>query len=88
MILFLLAGAISGAEDHPRKVVRIAYEEFNRQMIVDEANRPVSGYAYEFIETMGIYAGWDIVYIPCSSFADSIRMLLAGEVDQIGRAHV
>ena len=83
MILFLLSGAIFGAEDHARKVVRVAYEEFNRQMIVDEDNKPVSGYAYEYIETMGIYAGWDIEYIPCDSFADSIKKLLAGEVDLI-----
>jgi len=83
MIFFLLSGAIFGAEDHARKVVRIAYEEFNRQMIVDEDNNPVSGYAYEFIETIGIYAGWDIEYIPCDNFADSIKKLLAGEVDLI-----
>ncbi|MBR4467108.1 MAG: transporter substrate-binding domain-containing protein, partial [Clostridia bacterium] len=83
MIVFLLSGAVFGAEDHARKVVRIAYEEFNRQMIVDEENKPVSGYAYEYMETIGIYAGWEIEYIPCNSFADSIRMLLAGEVDLI-----
>ena len=83
MILFLLSGAISGAEKNARTVVRVAYEEFNRQMIVDEDNQPVSGYAYEYIETMGIYAGWDIEYIPCDSFADSIKKLLAGEVDLI-----
>ena len=83
MILFLLTGALFGAEGSARKVVRVAYEEFNRQMIVDEENNPVSGYAYEYIETIGIYAGWDIEYIPCDNFADSIKKLLAGEVDLI-----
>jgi len=83
MMLFLLSGAVLGAEDHARKVVRVAFEEFNRQMIVDEDNKPVSGYAYEYIETIGIYAGWEIEYIPCDSFADSIKMLHAGEVDLI-----
>ena len=83
ILFFLLSEAVFGAEDHARKAVRVAYEEFNRQMIVDEDNKPVSGYAYEYIETMGIYAGWDIEYIPCDSFADSIKKLLAGEVDLI-----
>ena len=83
MILFLLSEVVSGAADSNRKVVRIAYEEFNRQMIVDEDNKPVSGYAYEYIETIGIYAGWDIEYIPCDNFADSVKKLLAGEVDLI-----
>ena len=81
MVLFLLSGAVLGAEGQARKVVRVAYEEFNRQMVVDEDNKPVSGYAYEFIETIGIYAGWEIEYIPCDTFADSIKKLLAGEVD-------
>ena len=83
MVLFLLSGAVFGAEGQARKVVRVAYEEFNRQMVVDEDNKPVSGYAYEFIETIGIYAGWEIEYVPCDSFADSIKMLLAGEADLI-----
>ena len=63
MVLFLLSGAVLGAEGQARKVVRVAYEEFNRQMVVDEDNKPVSGYAYEFIETIGVYAGWKIDYI-------------------------
>ena len=82
MMLFLLSATVFGAEKK-RKAVRVAYEEFNRQMMVDENNNPVSGYAYEYIETMGIYAGWDIEYVPCDNFADSIKMLLAGEVDLI-----
>ena len=81
MILFLLSWSLFGAEAHARKAVRVAYEEFNRQMIVDEDNKPVSGYAYEYIETIGIYAGWDIEYVPCESFADSLTRLLAGDVD-------
>ena len=76
-----LAGPLWGAEDGAHKPVRIAFQEFNRQMIVDEANKPVSGYAYEYIQTVGTYAGWDIQYVPCSSFADSLRLLRAGTVD-------
>ena len=81
--LFLLTGTLSGAEKAPRKVVRVAYQEFNRQMMVDEHNIPVSGYAYDYIQTIGTYAGWDVKFIPCSSFFDSVRLLRAGRVDLI-----
>ena len=82
-MLFLFSGTLPGAEKSPRKVVRIAYQEYNRQMIVDEYNNPVSGYAYEYIQTIGTYAGWDVKFIPCSSFFDSVRLLRAGKVDLI-----
>ena len=83
MALFLLPGVLRGEEKSPRKVVRVAYQEFNRVMIVDEHNLPVSGYAYDYIQTIGTYAGWDIEYVPCASFADSVKKLLAGEADII-----
>ncbi len=81
MILFFLSGVVSGAEDHARKVVRIPALQFNRLMDFDENNVPVSGYAYEYIETIGIYAGWNIKYIPCDSFSECMNMLLSGEAD-------
>ena len=81
MALFLLPAALWGAGKAPRKVVRVPYQEFNRQMIVDEHNVPVSGYAYDYIQTIGAYAGWDIKYIPCDSFSDCVKKLVAGEVD-------
>ncbi|MBQ9336650.1 MAG: transporter substrate-binding domain-containing protein [Lentisphaeria bacterium] len=81
--LLLLTGALSGTEKDARKVVRVAYQEFNRQMIVDGNNKPVAGYAYEYIQTIGTYAGWDVKYIPCTSFFDSVRLLRAGKVDLI-----
>jgi len=81
LMLFLLSGALFGAEASARKVVRIACVPFNRIMELDDNHNPVSGYAYEYIETMGIYAGWDIEYVPCESFADSLTRLLAGDVD-------
>jgi len=50
-------------------------------MVLDEHNHPVSGYAYEYIQTIGAYAGWDIEYVYCDSFSGSVEKLLAGEVD-------
>ena len=83
MTLLLGTAPLFGAEAHARKVVRIAYQEYNRQMMVDEHNQPVSGYAYDYIQTISAYAGWDVKYIPCASFADSMRLLRAGKVDLI-----
>jgi len=83
MMLFLLSGSLWGTGKSPRKVVRVAYQEFNRLMIVDEHNDPVSGYAYDYIQTIGTYAGWDVKYVPCASFFDSVRLLRAGKVDLI-----
>ena len=79
----LLPGSLFGLETGARKPVRFAYQEFNRQMMVDENNKPVGGYAYDYVQTVGTYAGWDIEFVPCDSFADSVRLLLAGEVDLI-----
>ena len=81
MMLLLLSGVVFGAADSDRKVVRIPCVEFNRFMVLDENHNPVSGYAYEYIDTIGIYAGWDIQFVPCDSFTDSLSKLLAGEVD-------
>ena len=49
MMFLLLPAALCGAEKKARKVVRVAYLSFNRLMIVDDNNKPVSGYAYEYI---------------------------------------
>ena len=81
MALLFLPGALFGAETKERKAVRVAYLGFNRLMIVDENNKPVSGYAYEYIQTVATYAGWDIEFVPCSSFYDSVKMFQAGKVD-------
>ncbi len=81
MMLFLLSGAVWGADSKPRKVVRVPCAAFERQMILDENNRPVSGYAYEYIQAIGTYAGWDIEFVYCDSFSSSVEALLAGEVD-------
>ena len=64
-----------------RKVVRIPLVPLNRVMVLDKDGRPVSGYAYEYIQTIATYAGWDVEYIPTPVFSDCIDKLAAGEVD-------
>ena len=81
VLLFLFPGALSGAEGQTRKTVRIPCVELNRVMVVDEKGQPVSGYAYEYIQTIATYAGWDVKYIPASSFSDAVNKLLSGEGD-------
>jgi signal transduction histidine kinase/CheY-like chemotaxis protein len=80
MLLFR-PGAVSGAEKEARKRVRVPCQEFNRVMVVDELGRPVSGYAYDYIQTIATYAGWDVEYVPCESFSDGLKKLVAGEAD-------
>ena len=50
-------------------------------MILDEDNNPISGYAYEYIQTIAAYSGWDIEYIPCDSFTECLNKLFSGEAD-------
>ena len=81
MLFLLAAGTLSGTDKTTRKVVRIPYAHFERLLVVDENNNPVSGYAYDYIQMIGTYAGWYIEYIPCDSFSDCLNKLLSGEVD-------
>ena len=50
-------------------------------MNVDEHNNLVSGYAHDYIQTVGTYAGWNVKYLQCDSFSDCVEKLLAGKVD-------
>jgi len=80
-MLFLLSGALSHAQEHARKTVRVPVFPFERMMILDEDRNPISGYAYEYLQTIAAYAGWDIEYDPCDSFSEALNKLFAGEVD-------
>ena len=77
----LVPMVLRGAEEGARKVVRIPAAHFNRLMIVDENNHPISGYAYDYIQMIGTYARWNIEYVQCDTFAECVNKLLSGEVD-------
>ena len=80
MTLFLF-GTVSGAEPAARKTVRVPALATGKLMVLDEDNVPVSGYAYDYIQMIGTYAGWDIEFIPCDNFSDAMKLLLTGGVD-------
>ena len=73
--------ARKGKGEPARKVVRIPCVELNRVMVLDEKGHPVSGYAYDYIQTIATYAGWEVEYIPTPNFSDCIDKLLSGEAD-------
>ena len=81
MMLFLLSGSLWSAEKSPKKVVRVACAAFDRLMVLGEDGKPISGYAYEYVQTIGVYAGWKLEYVPCSNFSDCLKKLLSGEAD-------
>ena len=78
--LLLLPGILFGEKKEPKNV-RVAYQKYNRLMMVDANDKPVSGYVYDYIQSIGIFSGWKVKYIPCSSFAECLRKLLSGEVE-------
>ena len=81
ILFFLLSGTVFCEETAPRKVVRIPCINLNRFMILDKNKHPVSGYAYDYIQMISTYAGWDVKYIPCDNFSDCLNKFLAGEFD-------
>lgn len=83
LVLLLLpsAGFAKAKRKAGRKVVRIPLVELNRVMVADAAGRPVSGYAYDYIQTIATYAGWDVEYLPAANFAECIDMLVRGDAD-------
>ena len=80
-LLLLLAVQPADAKKRGRKKVRVPCQAFNRVMVVDEKGQPVSGYAHDYIQTLATYAGWDVQYIPTTSFSGCMDKLLAGDAD-------
>ena len=81
MAALLLPDILWGEGAGALKVVKIPYAHFDRLLVTDENNTPVSGYAYDFIQTIATYAGWDVEYVPADGFGECVEKLLSGEVD-------
>jgi len=72
--------AVGGEEG---KTVRVVLDDSNLFFTLDESGNPVSGYAFDYIQTIAAYAGWDVVYVPGGGFANCMQMVLDGEADLI-----
>ena len=81
-ILLPSFSAFCSANDE-RKTVRVAFGPFARVLEVDENGEPVSGYAYDYLQTVAAYAGWNLVFVPSENFSGSMRNLLEGRVELI-----
>ena len=81
LLAVLCFGPLAHAQEHARKTVRVPVFPFERMMVLDEDRNPISGYAFEYLQTIGAYAGWDIEYDPCDNFSEALNKLFAGEVD-------
>jgi signal transduction histidine kinase/DNA-binding response OmpR family regulator len=79
--LLVFPGSASGDGKEGRKVVRVPCQAFSRVMVVDESGQPVSGYAYDYIQTIATYAGWDVEYVPTVSFSGCLEKIKSGEAD-------
>ena len=63
------------------KTVKVGVAEFGRLMMLDNINQPEDGYAYEYLQTIAPYAGWNIEYVYGGSFTDNLNNLLSGKID-------
>lgn len=84
LLVFLLPAVFSrsfAAEIPDTKTVRVASDDSGLFLVLDKNGEPVSGYAYEFIETIAAYSGWKVEYVPGYSFASCLQMLENGEAD-------
>ena len=71
----------SYGENGGQKNVRAATTYSGKFVITNESGRPVSGYAYEYIETIADYSGWNVEYVPYKSFDDAIKAVENGDAE-------
>ena len=72
----------SYADDNQNtKKVKVAADDSGIFFTLNSDGEPVSGFAYEYIETIAAYSGWEVEYIPTSNFGDCFNMLLNGDID-------
>lgn len=75
------AYANEGEYNHPRKTVKVATYDADEIFILNDGNNRKNGYAYEYIETIARYSGWDLEYKIYPGFTDCINALKYGEAD-------
>ncbi|SHI60265.1 amino acid-binding domain sensor hybrid histidine kinase [Anaerovibrio lipolyticus DSM 3074] len=75
------AYANQGEDDNQRKTVRVAAYDADEIFVLNDGNNRKNGYAYEYIETIARYSGWDLEYKIYPGFTDCINAVKNGEAD-------
>ena len=83
-VLLLLLSACSfpsvpSASAAPLKTVRVAITNSSTMMRVSKTD--MTGYAFEYIETLAKYAGWNVVYQEYEGFSVCLEKVRQGEAD-------
>ncbi|MBR2143655.1 transporter substrate-binding domain-containing protein [Anaerovibrio sp.] len=65
----------------PQKTVKVAAYDADEIFVVKDDKNKKNGYAYEYIETIAKYAGWNLEYIIYPGFMASINAVKNGEAD-------
>ncbi len=75
------AHAGQGDDSSQRKTVKVAAYDADEIFVLSDANGKHNGYAYEYIETIARYAGWDVEYVEYPGFMACIDAVKNGEAD-------
>uniref|UniRef100_UPI0025F2C0D8 ATP-binding protein n=1 Tax=Anaerovibrio sp. TaxID=1872532 RepID=UPI0025F2C0D8 len=83
LFVFCLIPAHAGQSENwlQRKTVRVAAYDADEIFVLHDAHNKRNGYAYEYIETIARYAGWDIEYVEYPGFLACINAVKNGEAD-------
>ncbi|WP_297965496.1 ATP-binding protein [uncultured Anaerovibrio sp.] len=67
--------------DQSRKTVRVAAYDADEIFILNDGNNQKGGYAFEYIETIARYSGWDLEYVEFPGFNACIEAVKNGDAD-------
>ncbi|MCR5563637.1 MAG: response regulator [Desulfovibrio sp.] len=70
---------VPSASAAPLKTVRVAVTNSSTMMKVSKTD--MTGYAFEYIETLAKYAGWNVVYQEYEGFSACLEKVRQGEAD-------
>lgn len=78
---FTALSVMAYTETSELKTVKVALDDSTLFFTIDKSGKPISGYGYEYIQTIAAYAGWDVEYVQGESFTECLQMMIDGEVD-------
>ncbi|MDO4489190.1 MAG: transporter substrate-binding domain-containing protein [Eubacteriales bacterium] len=80
MVLLLFSSISAFAESGSHKTVKIGYYEDHNFQIGAEENLVKSGYSFEYLQRLQMYADWDYEYV-YGDFGEMYDALINGDVD-------